>query len=158
MCVLSLQSYPTLCNPVDCSPPGSSAHGVLQARILEWVAISSSRGSSQPRDWTHVFCISYIGRWILTTLPPGKPRMTVWFCNSTSGYILKSSENRALNRYLCIHVHTSVFPIVQRWKQLIQPWMKKMWNIYTREYYLVLKIWNSDTCSNMDETWRYQVE
>ena len=40
--------------PMDCSPPGSSVHGILQARILEWVAISFSRGSSQPRDWTQV--------------------------------------------------------------------------------------------------------
>ena len=44
----------TLCSPVDCSPPGSSVHGILQARILEWVAISFSRGSSQPRDRTQV--------------------------------------------------------------------------------------------------------
>ena len=43
---------PTLCNPMDCSPPSSSVHGILQARILEWVAISSSRGYSQPRDRT----------------------------------------------------------------------------------------------------------
>ena len=48
------QSCPTLCDPVDCSPPGSSVHGILQARILEWVAISFSMGSSQPRDWTRV--------------------------------------------------------------------------------------------------------
>ena len=41
-----------LCNPMDCSPPGSSVHGILQARVLEWVAISFSRGSSQPRDRT----------------------------------------------------------------------------------------------------------
>ena len=44
------QSCLTLCDPMDCSPPGSSVHGILQARILEWVAISFSRGSSQPRD------------------------------------------------------------------------------------------------------------
>ena len=44
--------YPTLCDPTDCSPPGSSVHGILQARILEWVVISFSRGSSQPRDQT----------------------------------------------------------------------------------------------------------
>ena len=43
-----------LCDPVDCSPPDSSVHGILQARILEWVAISFSRGSSQPRDRTQV--------------------------------------------------------------------------------------------------------
>ena len=49
-----LQSGPTRCNPADWSPRGSSVHGILQARILEWVAISSSRGSSWPRDWTRV--------------------------------------------------------------------------------------------------------
>ena len=48
------QSCPTLCNPVDCSLPGFSVHGILQARILEWVAISLSRGSSRPRDRTQV--------------------------------------------------------------------------------------------------------
>ena len=53
MCAKFLQSWPTLCNPVDCSPLGSSVHRILQARILEWVAMPSSRGSSQPRDWTH---------------------------------------------------------------------------------------------------------
>ena len=51
-------SCPTLFDPVDCSPPGSSARGILQARILEWVAISFSRGSSQPRHQTQVSCIA----------------------------------------------------------------------------------------------------
>ena len=50
--------YPTLCDPMDCSPPGSSVHGILQARILEWVVISFSRGSSQHRDQTWVSCIA----------------------------------------------------------------------------------------------------
>ena len=59
-----------LCNPVDCSPPGSSIHGVLQARILEWVAVSFSRGSSQPRDLTQV---SHVEADTLTSEPPGKP-------------------------------------------------------------------------------------
>ena len=48
------QSCPTLCDHMGCSPPGSSGHGIFQARILEWVAISFSRGSSRPRDWTQV--------------------------------------------------------------------------------------------------------
>ena len=48
------QSCPTLCDPMDCSLPGSSVHGIFQARILEWAAISFSRGSSQPRDRTRV--------------------------------------------------------------------------------------------------------
>ena len=50
------QSCPTLCNPVNCSLKGSSVHGILQARILRWVAISFSRGSLWPRDQTRVFC------------------------------------------------------------------------------------------------------
>ena len=52
------QSCPTLCDPVDCSPRGSSVHGILQAGVLEWVAISFSRGSSRPRDRTQVSCIA----------------------------------------------------------------------------------------------------
>ena len=52
------QSCPILCHPKDCSPPGSSVHGIFQARILEWVAISFSRGSSWPRDWAHISCVS----------------------------------------------------------------------------------------------------
>ena len=64
-CYLALfcaQLCPTLGHPMDCSLPGPSVHGILQARIQEWVAISSSRGSSQARDWTRVSCI---GRHIL---------------------------------------------------------------------------------------------
>ena len=48
----------TVHDPMDCSPPGSSVHGLLQARILEWLAIPFSRGSSRPRDWTWVSCIA----------------------------------------------------------------------------------------------------
>ena len=59
------QLCPTLCDPMDCCPPGSSVHGILQARILEWVAIPSSRGSSWLRDWTNISCISCTGRQIL---------------------------------------------------------------------------------------------
>ena len=57
MCAKSLPSWSTLCDPMDHSPPGSSVHGILQAKILEWVAISFSRRSSQPRDAT---CLSYV--------------------------------------------------------------------------------------------------
>ena len=59
----SLWSCPTLCNPMDCSPPGSSVPEILQARILEWVAMPFSRGSSRPRDKTHISQVSCIGRW-----------------------------------------------------------------------------------------------
>ena len=56
--VLILQSCRTLCKLTDCSLPGSSAYGMLQARIMEWVVIPFSRGPSWPRDWTQVFCIA----------------------------------------------------------------------------------------------------
>ena len=59
------QSCPTLCNPMDYSPPGSCVHGILWARILEWVAMLFSRGSSWPRDPTLVSYVSCIGRWVL---------------------------------------------------------------------------------------------
>ena len=65
MCAKSLQSCPTLCDPMDRSPPGSLVHGILQARILEWVAMPSSRGSSQPRDQTPVSYVSCICRQVL---------------------------------------------------------------------------------------------
>ena len=57
-----LQSCSTLCDPMDSSPTGSSVHGILQAGIVQWVAMSSSRGSSQPRDQTGVSYISCTGR------------------------------------------------------------------------------------------------
>ena len=60
----SLQSYLTLWDPMRCSPPGSSVHGILQARILEWVAMPSSRASSRLRDRTLV-SVSCIGRQVL---------------------------------------------------------------------------------------------
>ena len=78
-----LQSCPTLCSPMDCSPPGFSVHGILQARILEWVAISSSRGSSWLSDWTQVPYVSCTGRRVLYTRTtweaPSSPYHTVNF-------------------------------------------------------------------------------
>ena len=59
------QLCPTLYGPINCSPPGSSVHGVLQAKIIEWVAMPFSRGSFWPRDWTHISYISFISRKVL---------------------------------------------------------------------------------------------
>ena len=80
--VLVVQSCLTLCDLVDCSPPGSPVLRIFQARILEWVAISFSRGSSWPRDQTWV---SWIVGGFLTTEPPGKP------------YIMRIISNLDLN-------------------------------------------------------------
>ena len=60
-----LLSHVQLCDSMDCSQPGSSVHGILQPRILEWVAMPSSRGSSWSRDLTHVSCVSCVGKQIL---------------------------------------------------------------------------------------------
>ena len=59
-CCLVAKLCPTHCDPMDCiySPPGSSVHGIFQAQVLEWVSISFSRGSSQPRDQTRISCIA----------------------------------------------------------------------------------------------------
>ena len=66
VCLLT-QSFPTVCDPVDCSPPGSSIHGIFQARILECVALPSSRAPSQPRDWTRISYVSCIASGFFTT-------------------------------------------------------------------------------------------
>ena len=73
--VLVAQSCPTLCDPMDCSPPGSSVHEIFQARILEWVAISFCRGFSQLRDRTQVSCTAgrFFTHWA-TREAPAKPQ------------------------------------------------------------------------------------
>ena len=70
----------TICNSMDCSPPGSSVHVIFQARILEQVAISYSRGSSPPRDRTCNSCVSFIGRHILYHWTTWEALMTVYAC------------------------------------------------------------------------------
>ena len=73
VCVYSVAELcPTLCKPMDCSPLGSSVHGILPARILEWVAMPSSRESPWPRVQTHIFSIA--GRFFTGELP-GKPSL-----------------------------------------------------------------------------------
>ena len=67
MCAKSFQLCLTLCDPMDCSPPGFSIHEVLQAGILEWVAVSSSKASSRPRNWTCVCYMSTLAGGFFTT-------------------------------------------------------------------------------------------
>ena len=80
----SAQLCPTLCDPMDCSPPGSSVHGILQARILEWVAVPFSRGSFQPRDRTQV-------------------------SNNAGGFFTSWATREAR---LCIYLHPSTHPFI----------------------------------------------
>ena len=84
----SLQSCLTLCDPMDCSLPGSSVHEILQARILEGVAMPSSRGSSQPRDRTRISFGSCTAGGFFTAEPWGKAYLATEFCASVSHLIL----------------------------------------------------------------------
>ena len=80
-CAQLLQLCPTLCSPMDYSPPGSSVHGILQARILEWVALPRSWGSSQPRGETRIFYDLHLLHWqagSLPLVPLGEPRPLQW--------------------------------------------------------------------------------
>ena len=77
VCVWVTQSCPTLCDPMDHSPPGSSVLGILQARILEWVAMSFSRGSSQPRDWSWA---SHIAGRLFTIWATREALSNCWEC------------------------------------------------------------------------------
>ena len=82
VCMYSLfehaQSCPTLCNPMDYSPTGSSFYGLFQVKKLEWAAISFSNGSSRSRDRTHISCISYTeGRFFATWATWGAPCVSV---------------------------------------------------------------------------------
>ena len=79
VCVYA-QSCLTLCNPMNCSPPGSSVHGILQARILEWVAISFSRGSSQPRVRHTSLAFPALAGRFFTTVSPRKPQIYTYVC------------------------------------------------------------------------------
>ena len=89
----SLESCLTLFYPIDCSLPGSSVHGILQARTLEWVAISFSRASSWSRDCTRVFYISCIGRFFTTS--------TTWEALLGTSHLLWE-EGSIGNSFICL--------------------------------------------------------
>ena len=96
---------------MDCNLPGSSVHGILQARILEWVAMPSSRGSSQPRDQTRVFYVSCIADRFFNTEPPGKFLFIPIFIYIYMDKILESIRLMVLNRNIQIsHRMKPTFP------------------------------------------------
>ena len=98
------QSCPTLCDPMNCSPPGSSVQGILPARILESVAMSSSRGSSQPKDWT---CIAYVsgiaGRFSTTSATCEAPYIYNWIYTYMSVSV-------CVCVCVCIYIYIYIFP------------------------------------------------
>ena len=94
--VLVAQSCPNLYDPIDCSQSGSSVYGILQARILEWVAIPFSRGSSWPRDWTWVSCI--VGRFFTVWAN----RKALWFSpgRSCCKWVGRETEGQAADLFV----------------------------------------------------------
>ena len=102
--MLSHSVLSRLCNPMDCSPPGSSVHRILQVRILEWVVMPSFRWSSQPRDRTQVSCIA--GRSQLSHLShQGKPRV----CPHSCPLLVMRQKMR------CLDCHPSLFTCYLHW-------------------------------------------
>ena len=92
--VLSRFSHVWLCHAMDCSPPGSSVHGSLQARILVWVAMPSSRGSSQPRNRTQVSCVSCTAGGFFTAEP------LTSLCSVVNEHSTERGKRQALSRSL----------------------------------------------------------
>ena len=111
VCVCA-QSCPTLCDPIDSSLPGYS----VQARILEWVAISSSRGSYQPRGWTWVSCISCIGRWVLY-------HWVIW-----EFLLINLFLSLSLSIYLYIYMYIKILLILFLWRILTNTTMLRNLN------------------------------
>ena len=91
VCAKSLQSCPTLCNPIDCSPPGSSVHGILQTRILEWVAPSPGIFPTQGLN-SCLLCLLYWRAGSLPLMPSGKPWSSI--CGSKSFWSNRISLNK----------------------------------------------------------------
>ena len=135
-------SHLRLCNPMDCSLPDSSIHEIFQARVLEWVAISFSRRSYQPRDWTWV---SHIAGRCFTLWTTRK----AWPSNSTFRFIPKIIETICSHENLYMDAHSSQKAI----QMFINWWMDKQNVIYSYNGVLFrhLKEWNTDTCFNTDE-------
>ena len=116
--VLVAESCLTLCDSVDCSPLGSSVHGILQARILEWVAIPFSRGSSWPRDWTQV---SHTG---------GK-FFTIWVPDGCESWTIKKAECQRIDAFKLCWRRLSKSPLDSR-RSGFHPWVRKI--LWRREW------------------------
>ena len=111
---LVIQPWRAFCDPIDCSPPGSSVHRILQVKILEWVAIPLSRGTSQPKDWTQVSCIA--GGFF-----------TIWAMMEAQGYCSLIWNNMKFST-LAKHFE-SVNPVKEPRSMQVIFLCFKMWNI-----------------------------
>ena len=107
------------CNPIEGSLPGFSVHGILQERILEWVAISSSRGFSRARDWTHISCTA--GRFFTAC----KPTPSLWWLLISYLFLMRSQRQRVFTCWIWSHrasASTAGFKLRQSSKFYSLPW------------------------------------
>ena len=157
---LVTKSCPILYDCIDCSPPGSSVHGISQARVLECVAISSSRGSSQPKDWTSVSCI---GRHILyhqatredpclilkmlqnplATEADGEDLNVVWPMQINFHLSCKSARSDQWGWMKCSHfcltntnILSSLLPWDIQWKKKKKKYNENLWKSFSKKWKL----------------------
>ena len=144
-----LESCLTLCNPMDCGPPGFSVHGIFQARILEWVAMPSSRRSPQPRDWTGVSDVSCIGKQVLYHYRLGSPTydclpLTELF-NNTFLYPVPSSLVTGSD-ILCVSIFAGISFTPSQWtyslKKVSFPQMRGKSGSFISTFKLTMKVSN----------------
>ena len=119
---------PTLCDPVDCSLPGSSVHGILQARILEWVAISFSGGSSRPRDRSRVSCIA--GR-----------RFILWATREEMDYTMDYISNIMTDSVINIELIFLVITMLELCRKMCLFSGYAVWNVWSEmSWYLEITL------------------
>ena len=127
VCVIVTQSCPTLCSPINCSPPGSFVHGILQARILEWVALPFARGSSQIKDRTWVSHTESTFFTIWAILESRRSREVLrWVLLLPLCYFLSQIRQESFHRSKGMNKVSSV-----------SFWLDFLWKCY-RTYYLII--------------------
>ena len=148
LCSFVAQSCPTLCDPRDCSPPGSSVCGILQARILEWVSRPFSRGSSWPRDQTQVFCTAlevssevFYCVWILVVLGHvfGIKIQNLYKHEFSLDCKFPSGRNEAKN----VKIPQTLFCT-----EALKTYSSNGLNSVTKEAWILLKYWSPGICFN----------
>ena len=164
--MLSHSVVSNCCDPMDCNPTGSSVHGILQARILEWVAISYSRGSSRPWDQAPILCISCIGRQILNhcatknsiAVPPKLKNRIYYLATPLWVYTPKKSKQGLKEIFMHTRVYSSIIHNSQEvvaTQVSVDQWMDNENVVFTNNGILtsLKKLRNYATCYNLDETW-----
>ena len=150
------RSCPTLCDPMDCSLPGSSLHGILQARVLEWVAISFSRGYSRPRDRTGVYHIPGRRFDLWATRKPQNSQHNAQVKNTTEStfftlLVLGTTQTLASYRISRILLAWLSHLIQQSCKERLSPFYE--WETEVQKVYVLRLAWSPKThksCRNLD--------